>query len=98
MKLFASKIKEHWYAYRNIYVCVGVFIITVVMVSSLALYLIFNAKPDVTETQPIPLEVKVFINDDDTIMPKIHDDISELKNAIDSMRQDTLQITIVKGK
>lgn len=98
MSVFASKIKEHWYAYGNIYVCVGVFMITVVMVSSLALCLIFYAKPNRAETQSIPLEVKVFINDNDTIIPKILDNISELKSAIDSMRQDTLELTIVKGK
>lgn len=98
MDLFASKIKEHWDAYSNIYVCVVVLMITVVMVSSLALSLIFNAKPDVTETRPIPFEVKVFIIDNDTIMPKLLEDISELKNAIDSMQQDTLQLTIVKRK
>ena len=44
-----------------------------------------------------PVAVKVFINENDTIIPALSAEIKELKGMVQKIQDDTLCVTITKG-
>ena len=93
-----EKIDEHWSNYCVVYVCVSILIGAVIIIASLSYCLI--VKPVRNETRKIdsPTAVKVFINQNDSIIPQLQTDIQELKGMIKEMQNDTLHVMITKEK
>lgn len=97
MVTFKEKIKGHWLNYCGIYVCMGIFICSVIIIAALSYCLIIKPVHKEIHQNSTPAAVKVFINQNDSIMPQIQSDIQELKGLIEEMQNDALHVMITKG-
>ena len=91
-----TRLSEHLKIYWSTYLYLSIFLLVSIFIGILAYALILN-KPNSKETTKEPFAVKVFINENDTIIQALSSDIKELKNMIQKMQEDTLCVTITKG-
>lgn len=71
---------------------------TISIVIGVIAYALIMEKQDCKEdaTQE-PVAIKVFINENDSIIPALSSEIKEMKNMMQKMQEDTLCVTITKG-
>lgn len=79
------------------YVCFFLFMTVSIIICILAYTLIIVKQDHKEDVSKEPVAVKVFINENDTIIPALSAEIKELKEMIQKMQDDTLRITITKG-
>lgn len=71
---------------------------TVSIIICIFAYALIIGKQNCTENaSKEPVAVKVFINENDTIIPALSAEIKELKEMMQKMQEDTLCVTITKG-
>lgn len=101
MKCNKEKIKEclfeHLKQHRLMYFCQFVFLTVSIIICFLAYALIIEKQDSKEGASNEPVAVKVFINENDTIIPALSAEIKELKNMMQKMQDDTLCVTITKG-
>ena len=100
MKGKLIKIKEHWETYCSVYICSGVFVFTTIVIACLAYSIIIRPEIIMDTDKGMgnnPPAIKVFINQNDTIMPRVLNDLQEVKGMIEEMKNDTLHVVITKG-
>lgn len=68
-----------------------------IIICILAYALIIGKQDRKEDVSKEPVAVKVFINENDTIIPALSAEIKVLKEMIQKMQDDTLRITITKG-
>lgn len=98
MDSIKEKIREHWSNYCGVYVCMSIFVCSAIIVASLSYCLIVKPVSNEAPRIETPNAIKVFINQNDSIMPQIQSDLQELKGMIEEMQNDTLHVMITKGK
>lgn len=96
-----KKIKEclsaHLKKYRLMYISQFIFM-TVSIIICIFVYALIIGKQVYNEAcSKEPVAVKVFINENDTIIPTLSEEIKELKEMMQKMQDDTLCVTITKG-
>lgn len=97
-KKIKTRLSEHLELHYPMYVCQLIFMTVSIIICILAYALIIgkqDRKEDVSKDQ---VAVKVFINENDTIIPALSAEIKELKEMMQKMQEDTLSVTITKGK
>ena len=80
------------------YVCLFFFMVGAIIIGILAYALIIGKQECKEDASKEPVAVKVFINENDTIIPALSAEIKELKEMMQKMQEDTLCVTITKGK
>lgn len=89
----SEHLKQHWL----MYVCQFIFM-TVSIIIGIFTYALIIGKQEYNEAgSKEPVAVKVFINENDTIIPALSAEIKELKEMMQKMQDDTLCVTITKG-
>ena len=90
---FCVHLKQHWLTY----VCQFMFV-TFSIIIGIFVYALIMGKQEYNEADSKePVAVKVFINENDTIIPALSAEIKELKEMVQKIQDDTLCVTITKG-
>lgn len=90
-------LSEHLKQYWLTYVCQFVFMTVSISICIFAYSLIKIKQESKEDASKEPVAIKVFINENDTIIPALSAEINELKEMIQKMQDDTLCITITRG-
>ena len=86
-------LKQHWL----MYLCHFIFM-TFSIIIGIFVYALIMGKQEYNEVgSKEPVAVKVFINENDTIIPALSAEIKELKEMVQKIQDDTLCVTITKG-
>lgn len=89
----SEHLKQHWLKYVCQFIFMSVSIIICIFV-----YALIIGKQEYNEAgSKEPVAVKVFINENDTIIPALSAEIKELKEMVQKIQDDTLCVTITKG-
>lgn len=88
---------KHFEQHLSMYISLIIFIIGLIIMVVLACALIHDKKENKENITKETVAVKVFINENDTIIPKLSSEIKDLKEMIQKMQEDTLCVTITKG-
>lgn len=67
-----------------------------IIICILAYALIIGKQEYKEDSYKEPVAIKVFINENDTIIPALSAEIKELKEMMQKMQEDTLCVTITK--
>lgn len=92
-----SLLSKHFEQHLSTYISLIIFIIGLIIMVVLASALIHDKKENKENVTKETVAVKVFINENDTIIPKLSSEIKDLKEMIQKMQEDTLCVTITKG-
>lgn len=92
-----SLLSKHFEQHLSMYISHIIFIIGLIIMVVLASALIHDKKENKENITKETIVVKVFINENDTIIPKLSSEIKDLKEMIQKMQEDTLCVTITKG-
>lgn len=92
-----SLLSKHFEQHLSMYISFIIFIIGLIIMVVLASALIHDKKENKDNVTKEAVAVKVFINENDTIIPKLSSEIKDLKEMIQKMQEDTLCVTITKG-
>lgn len=92
-----SLLSKHFEQHLSIYISLIIFIMGLIIMVVLASALIHDKKENMENVTKETVAVKVFINENDTIIPKLSSEINDLKEMIQKMQEDTLCVTITKG-
>lgn len=92
-----SLLSKHFEQHLSMYISLIIFIIGLIIMVVLASALIHDKKENKENITKETIVVKVFINENDTIIPKLSSEIKDLKEMIQKMQEDTLCVTITKG-
>lgn len=92
-----SLLSKHFEQHLSIYISLIIFIMGLIIMVVLASALIHDKKENKENVTKETVAVKVFINENDTIIPKLSSEIKDLKEMIQKMQEDTLCVTITKG-
>lgn len=95
-----SLLSKHFEQHLSMYISLIIFIIGLIIMVVLASALIHDKKENKENKENVTKDtvaVKVFINENDTIIPKLSSEINDLKEMIQKMQEDTLCVTITKG-
>lgn len=92
-----SLLSKHFEQHLSMYISFIIFIIGLIIMVVLASALIHDKKENKDNVTKETVAVKVFINGNDTIIPKLSSEIKDLKEMIQKMQEDTLCVTITKG-
>lgn len=89
----SEHLKQYWltYVYQFIFMTVSI------IICIFAYALIIGNQGYKENVSKEPVAVKVFINENDTIIPALSAEIKELKELMHKMQEDTLCVTITKG-
>ena len=102
MKRNSEKIKERLYTHLKqhwlMYLCQSIFMTVSIIIGVITYALIMEKQDSKEDATQEPVAVKVFINENDSIIPALSAEIKELKNMMQKMQEDTLCVTITKGK
>lgn len=93
-----TRLSEHFKQYWLTYVCQFIFMMFSIIICILAYALILGKQDRKEDVSKEPVAIKVFINENDTVIPALSAEIKELKEMMQKMQEDTLCITITKGK
>ena len=89
----SENLMQHWLTY----VCQFMFV-TFSIIIGIFVYALIMGKQEYNEVgSKEPVAVKVFINENDTIIPALSAEIKELKEMVQKIQDDTLCVTITKG-
>lgn len=88
-----AHLKQHWL----MYLCQSIFMTISIVIGVIAYALIMEKQDSKEDTTLEPVAIKVFFNENDTIIPALSAEIKELKNMMQKMQEDTLCGTITKG-
>lgn len=89
----SEHLKQHWLKYVCQFIFMSVSIIICIFV-----YALIIGKQEYNEAgSKEPVAVKVFINENDTIIPALSAEIKELKEMVQKIQDDTVCVTITKG-
>lgn len=89
----SEHLKQHWLTY----VCQFIFM-AVSIIIGIFVYALIMGKQEYNEAgSKEPVAVKVFVNENDTIIPALSAEIKELKEMVQKIQDDTLCVTITKG-
>lgn len=91
-----NAIANHWIMYYPTYICISLFLVGSFIVGHIASALIIRECSSMNEPTKEPVAIRIFINDNDTIIPALSSEINELQEMIEKMRNDTLCVTITK--
>ena len=92
-----ERLSEHLMQHWLTYVCQFMFV-TFSIIIGIFVYALIMGKQEYNEVgSKEPVAVKVFINENDTIIPALSAEIKELKEMMQKMQDDTLCVTITKG-
>lgn len=91
-----SAIANHWSIYYQTYICISSLLVGSFIVGHIACALIIRESGPINEPAKEPVAIRIFINDNDTIIPLLSSKINELQEMIEKMRNDTLCVTITK--
>lgn len=92
-----SLLSKHFEQHLSMYISLIIFIIGLIIMVVLASALIHDKKENKENVTKETVAVKVFINENDTIIPKLSSELKDLKEMIQKMQEDTLCVTITKG-
>lgn len=90
-------LSEHLKQYWLTYVCQFLFMTVSIIIGILTFAIIIGKQECEEDVSKEPVAVKVFINENDTIIPTLSEEIKELKEMMQKMQDDTLCVTITKG-
>ncbi len=93
-----TSISDHWNIYWPAYTCLSVFVVGSIIVGLLGYSIISHKDGSMNESVKEPVAIKVFINENDTIIPALSSEIKELREMIQEMQEDTLCVTITQRK
>lgn len=101
MKRNMEKIKErlcvHLKQHRLRYLCQSIFMTVTIIIGILVYALIIGKQECKEDASKESVAVKVFLNENDSIIPALSAEIKELKEMMQKMQEDTLCVTITKG-
>lgn len=101
MKRNMEKIKERLYVHlkqhRLMYLCQSIFMTVTIIIGILVYALIIGKQERKEDASKELVAVKVFLNENDSIIPALSAEIKELKEMMQKMQEDTLCVTITKG-
>lgn len=101
MKRNMEKIKERLYVHlkqhRLMYLCQSIFMTVTIIIGIIVYALIIGKQERKEDASKEPVAVKVFLNENDSIIPALSAEIKELKEMMQKMQEDTLCVTITKG-
>ena len=101
MKRNIEKIKERFYVHlkqhRLMYLCQSIFMTVTIIIGILVYALIIGKQERKEDASNEPVAVKVFLNENDSIIPALSAEIKELKEMVQKIQDDTLCVTITKG-
>lgn len=89
----SEHLKQHWLTY----VCQFLFMTVSIIICIFVYTLIIGKQEYIEAGSKEPVAVKVFINENDTIIPALSAEIKELKEMVQKIQDDTLCVTITKG-
>lgn len=92
-----SLLSKHFEQHLSMYISFIIFIIGLIIMVVLASALIHDKKENKDNVTKETVTVKVFINGNDAIIPKLSSEIKDLKEMIQKMQEGTLCVTITKG-
>ena len=92
-----ERLSEHLKQHRLMYFCQFIFLTVSIIICIFAYALIIGKQECKEDGSKDPVAVKVFINENDTIIPALSAEIRELKEMMQKMQDDTLCVTITKG-
>lgn len=94
---FGERVKEYYYDKAPSFLLNGCFAVVVMLIVAITITTVaLTANP--VETQPQQTVVKVYLNENDSIIPILKDEMKAIKNKLDSIRQDSLAVEISKIK
>lgn len=93
-----ERLSEHLKQHSLMYFCQFIFMIVSIIIGILAYALIIGNQECKEDSSKEPVAIKVFVNENDTIIPALSAEIKDLKNMMQKMQEDTLCVTITKGK
>ena len=88
-----AHLKQHWL----MYLCQSIFMTISVVIGVIAYSLIMEKQDCKEDTTQEPVAIKVFLNENDTIIPALSSEIKEMKNMMQKMQKDTLCVIMTKG-
>lgn len=89
----SEHLKQHWLTY----VCQFIFMSVSIIIGIFVFALIMGKQEYNEAGSKEPVAVKVFVNENDTIIPALSAEIKELKEMVQKIQDDTLCVTITKG-
>ena len=92
-----ERLSEHLKQHRLMYFCQFIFLTVSIIICIFAYALIIGKQECKEDGSKDPVAVKVFINENDTIIPALSAEIKELKEMVQKIQDDTLCVTITKG-
>lgn len=92
---FKERVKEYLYDHSAPFFVNTCFAIIALIVVAITVYSVYNTA-DQLETAPQQTIIKVYLNEDDSIVPVLQKEMIDIKNKLDSMRRDSMVVEISK--
>lgn len=97
MKALRSRISEHLKLHGAAYLCFSMAVLSVVFISLISAHMITNSKypmPDI-EQKVSPIVINIIVHNNDSIMSRVLDEVSDIKMMVKNGQNDTLQIKLL---